>query len=1438
MGRRVTAYLSDELNTRVNVERVSIQFVRSVVLKGLYIEDKQGDTLLYAGELSIAINDISTKDQSLKLGRVILRNGQFNLVHYKGEEHDNLYFLTEYLASEPTADTSQSAPWLIRIADIAFDNVGFKHEIQDDTAFVDGLDFSHLDIKNIYGRFSDFHIINDSIFADIHNLAFADKSGFTVNEFSADAKFSQTEIRLQKLIIRTPGTEILSDLTFHYDSLPCFDEFTSQVKWQATFSKSDISFSDIAFFATDLKGINKAIQLNGNFKGSVNNFKGKNVEMKWGSKSFFRGNIAMNGLPVISETFVDANAEEIQTNKNDIEWLPAAPFEDQQTIKIPDNLSTLGTVVFKGKFTGFFSDFVAYGNVSTAIGSIRSDLNLKINESSKSSVYSGHLSATRFDLGKLINSDELGQVTFNLDLKGSGMKLDNIDAKLDGKINQLHFHGYDYHNIAVDGQLSKKLFSGSVVINESNVDLDFRGTIDYRNKLPAFDFTAKINSLRMDSINLAAPGTRTIYSTTIRTRFEGDKLDNIVGNIDFDNTDIITGKQQNHINSIKVRARKYDLTKTFDIESDNLNAHFTGEFELAALGDAFKEILPRYLPSVVLPKKTTPGRQNFTFDIRIKNLDLVSEKLFPDWRFAPNTSIKGNFNSIDYDFDLNIVTEWMKFKNYTFENFNLSSMAGQKNMSLSFEADRINTDDRQLVDRPIVKANAHNNQIDFVVRLADNDSSENRSHLEGRMNFNSASSFDLHIDSSFIVIENNRWYLDHANNIRFDTSTIVVSSLNLSNGSEAINLDGTISKVADEKFGLQFSNFNLANVNQFIGSGNNFLQGIIDGEVYLNDAYDKFQVESNLNISNFSIDGDTIGNAAIRSQYLTDKKVVVADVSFTKGTAKIIDIKGNYFVSREEDNLDFTIKLNNLYLHPIERYISEVMRDIYGKITADLKLTGTFEKPVINGTADLNKTSLIVNYFNTRYSFNTSVKISKNKFKLDELKLLDEYNNEGVISGEITHDYFKNFRFDVELQADNLHILNTTIDDNILYYGTAYATGYGHFVGPLENMAMDISLTPDKGTIINIPLNTYDDLSGNSFITFIDRSKSTGNEVAKSQVDLSGIKLNMNLDMNRNADINIIFDEKIGDKISATGSGSIRLDINTAGNFNMYGSYSIEKGDYLFTLQNLINKKFIIDWGSRITWAGDPYEATVDLSAVYMVYTSTLYNVLQDSSYKRRVPVECRLKLTNKLMNPIINYEIRVEGLGPTEEGMLRTVLNSEQEINRQFFGLLFLNQFLPASSGGQTAARVDAGAGAGASASELLSNQVSNWLGQLSKDVNIGLDYHARDQYTNEEIKLIFSKTILDGRLDLIGKFGYSDQNYANSNVVGEFYAEYKVSQDGRFRLKGFNRSNTDDILNYSQSPYTQGLGFFYRQEFSDLLVKLRLKSKKKTDEKEQVNQ
>lgn len=1434
----MAAYLSKELRTTITIQRLSIRPLSSLVLKGLYIEDQKGDTLVYLKRLSLSLNDISTEEKILDIKTLSLEDGLFRLYHYQNEVHDNLHFLLDYFSGTDTS-TSSSKPWKITLANLQLKGMHFIYRDEADSTLDSGINFSDIDVFNINGDIKKLHFIGDSIFANVEQLAFKEKTGFEILEFSSDLKVAPDQMRFIDLKIRSEQSNIQTNLIFDYDSFPDFSEFTRQIHWKTEFKNSTLAFSDIAYFASDLWGIKRSVNLEGNFKGTVNRFKGKNVSLKWGTNSHFTGDVAMYGLPNIDETFMDIVADEIQTNKRDIELIPVLPFESGKGLELPDNMAELGDVKFKGKFTGFYSDFVAYGNVNTAIGSLISDINVKYNPSKKSSFYSGHLSALNFDVGKITATNDLGTISFNAAVKGSGFQLNDVDARMTGNVTKLNYRNYTYQNIKVDGEIAKGLFSGFVTVHEPNVDLDFEGTVDFREALPVFNFNATIANANLDTLNILRSPANGILSTQIQSKIKGNKLDNLEGTVEINNTFLLANRTMYRVGKIYLNAfRISDNNKNIFLESDFLDGKITGRFELATLADALKEILPRYLPSVILPVKSDPGNQDFTYHFRLKNTSLLTELFLPSWRFDPQTILYGTVNSVKNTFDLDLQSPVIQYNALQIENFRLGLHGREQVLDIAANSTKVDVSAGQYFNDVVLNATAGEDQIAIGLQIANQDTSENKANIKAAMNFYNAKRFDIRIDSSQLLVQNKRWSIDPSNIVSIDSASVAFSNLSFSNANEHVRIDGILGKSEQENLTMSFDNFNLFNLEPILKSQNSKVGGIVNGNVILNEVSKGYQLESDLTIKDLVINNDTLGNATLISRYNNEQKIVAAKIGIIRGTAKVADIKGEYRLDRDKNNLDFDILLSNLYLSTIDRYLTDILHEVNGKVSADLKLTGTFKEPVFTGDLDFSRATCIVDYLNTRYSFNGRIKVASNNFDLTGIKLVDHENNEALVKGKIFHDNFSHFVFDLEVFPNKFHILNTTLRQNELYYGTAYASGYAHFYGPLENMIMDINVSPSKGTVINIPLSGSSEVLQSDFITFVNKKEAEEDEKEQRQVvNTSGIRLNMNLDMNPSATMNLIFDEKIGDIISGTGNGSIRLDINTNGEFNMYGTYTIQSGEYLFTLQNLINKKFNIDAGSHITWAGDPYDAIVDLSAVYVVYTSTLYNLLQDSTYKRRIPVDCRLFLTNKLLNPTISYEINVRGLDPTAQSLVSSFLNAEQEVNRQMFGLLVLNQFVPLSGTPGIGGGIDAGVSAGASASELLSNQVSNWLSQLSKDVSIGFNYRAKDTYSNEEIQLMFTKTLFNDRLLVEGNVGYSANQTQNTNsLVGDFYADYKVSEDGRFRLKGFNRSNSDNVLNYS-SPYTQGFGVFFRQEFNnikDLLQRLGLKKKSKEKGKE----
>ncbi|MBK9175384.1 MAG: translocation/assembly module TamB [Flavobacteriales bacterium] len=401
---------------------------------------------------------------------------------------------------------------------------------------------------------------------------------------------------------------------------------------------------------------------------------------------------------------------------------------------------------------------------------------------------------------------------------------------------------------------------------------------------------------------------------------------------------------------------------------------------------------------------------------------------------------------------------------------------------------------------------------------------------------------------------------------------------------------------------------------------------------------------------------------------------------------------------------------------------------------------------------------------------------------------------------------------------------------NDRYYGRAYGTGDVEVSGSMGSLEISVDATTGPGTTIHFPVGGSTEVSPISFVRF----GALDSALVEDDVDLTGVRLDMDINVTPDAYFELIFDPTVGDIMSGRGNGHIEMGITPAGAFSMTGQVELTEGDYLFTLRNIVNKRFEVQPGGRIVWYGDPFDAQLDLEAVYKVRAS-LYDIVppteRTEAYRKRVPVDVVMRLRDKLMNPEISFQVRVPTVDENVKAQVNSVLSTEQEMNRQVFALIVLNKFLEPPAYAGSDATAGTGNVASTTTSELLSNQVSNWLSGLSNDFDLGFNYRPGDNITQDELELMVSTQLFNERLLLTTNVGVqygARSTAATDNIIGDFQLEYLMTDDGRFRLKAFSMTNDRNLNQADQAPTTQGGGVVYRREF-DRFWDLFRKGKKK---------
>jgi hypothetical protein len=574
---------------------------------------------------------------------------------------------------------------------------------------------------------------------------------------------------------------------------------------------------------------------------------------------------------------------------------------------------------------------------------------------------------------------------------------------------------------------------------------------------------------------------------------------------------------------------------------------------------------------------------------------------------------------------------------------------------------------------------------------------------------------------------------------------------------------------------------------------------------------------------------------------------------FNQENLKVIDIKGSYFPDREKDKLDLTANFNNANINFIEPCYENLISDLDGKSKGTFTIGGNIRQPVVNGQTYVTDGKITLDYLKTTYDFEGNIMFTENKLSVRDLVMKDKFNNSGTLNGGIIHDYFRNIRFDLRGSFEKLLVLNTSSSDNQLYYGTAFGTGNMHITGREKNINIKVSATTENGTKFYIPLSGSDtEVIQENYIQFTKIGiEENENEKANAGVmKLTGINLDFDLEVTPEAYCEIIFDLKAGDIIRGRGNGILSLNVDTKGEFTMFGDYEIQEGGYNFTLYNVINKEFSIEPNSRISWSGDPYGAQLDLVATYrqlaalsplFAEDSTVYN---NPEARRKYPANVVLHLTGPLLTPEIDFDIEISDYpkhlvinGVSFETAVSAfkseIQSNEQELKRQVFSLIILRKFAEQGS-------FSVGNSFGNSVSEFISNQLSYWITQIDENLEIDLDLGTLDQNAFNTFQYRLSYSFNDGRFRVTRSGNISNEDNPNdlSNIIGDWTLEYLLSEDGKYRAKMYNRFNYNSLYgdNRSTTTATAGFSFMHTQSFNKFKDLFKSNSGKKKNEKEYI--
>lgn len=1466
LANQVATYLAQEWGTVVSIDKVEIIFFDSAEIKGLYAEDQHGDTLIYAEKIWLKVDNFSIKNKFFYIDEIELNNTQAFLVKHEGDENLNINFIVEYFTPEEP-DTS-ALDFDFRINSIRLNNVDFVYKDENQPESDYGVNYSDVDVKNINLAMANFQLLPGGIEIMILDLKANEKSGANILALRSDVKLDSTGVYLSSLHLELEKSKLdLKELNFETNSWNSWSYFEDSVKLRAHILKSDVSLEDVSYFASPLKGLDHVLQIQGKVRGNVRKLKVKNFDLRTGNHTHIAGSFNIPDYRDFYNSFVDFNFSNIQTSVSDIESFPMYPFDSGEKIIVPLNFRGLGVVNINDGFVyGPISGdgFILQATVNSGLGNVIAQRGIKINYDFQDSTfyYQGPQNQSKYaakeydllldqvNLRAITGNNAFGMMNGGLFIKGKGLSENDMDIELSGRIHSLQFKGYEYSDLDIlEGRISNNKFKGKIDIEEENLNMVYDGTVDF-GPTKGMSFQLDVNKAMLTRLNIIPKDSNrwdTELCSKIYVDTKGSNFNNLTGYVALSNLNFRQDSLDIFLDTLSLYIGRSETSDTVILNSDLIDGELYGKFDLGGIQNTLKNQFQKIFPEYFDKMKTYDEKDSkFNFEVTFHKVQPVINLFNPDIELADGSHIKGKFDSENHSFEFNVDSDFFKYGGLVVDDINITNSGAPQQLDLEAKIGHIKaTENLQFND---IKLNAHGEQnfinTDLtwhVDRYPDNPGS-----LVWETQILSSTDYILDFDYSKIPIRGQIWNVEDRGMVflKGSGSNIEFSNILLSKQNHEIFFDGVLSTDSSTTLRYMIKDFELRDLDEFLTDDLHF-DGNLNAHGEIRDLFNNLDLTAIAGIDSFHINDEFVGDLMFSQSWNGDTKSfdieggIMRKFKQVKDKIKTFDFRGKYYLFKKKDNLDLTLIFDKTDISFVNSFVpKDQISNIRGYLNGTLEMSGELSEPIFLGTVDFQAGNAYVEMLGNNFGLMGEIEASEYGFLINHMYITDPEGNTGSVYGSIYHENFKNWnfetRFDLQLdpfefyttgpnagfqkELEKFQILNTEYEDGVTYYGKAYVVGEAFISGDEDHFQINGDIRTLAGTKINFPMYGSTDVSEDDFIIFKVKDSTQIEESLVSK--LSGVEINLKFDISPETEARIIFDESTGDLIKANGFGVLNLEMNTFGDISMTGKYTINQGKYYLSMKNLIKKDFTLRRGGTIDWTGSPYDADIDVQAVYSVrasFSEAIPDITNSDNSGTKDRVDCVLSLTKSLSNPQMDIDIQSPSNNESAKAALSRIKSSVDELNRQFFSLLMLRKFQPI-----VGIQSNNGDGVANALGEVLSSQLNSILNSIDENYNFNINYNKDDVNKIERYEVGLTTEFLNDRLSIYSSFGF--ENYSGgetnqNNLIGDFKIEYKISKDGSFRINAFNESNDSKIIATNElGIMTQGIGIYYEEDFDKI--------------------
>lgn len=1424
IGECVGDALSAKLGTKVSIGRVDLGFVNRIIIDDSQMLDQQNKQMLTVSRISVKVNLLA-----LANGQIEITSAQFfglnaNLYKATPEAKPNFQFVIDSLASKDT--TKQQTPINLQINSLIIRNSSVRYRLLSSASVANRFSPNDIEAQNISAHFIVNRITNDSLNVKVKRLSLNERCGFTLRRLALNAIVSRSGAQIEKLHLELPNSTIESKRIAATYRMNGDAPDMQSLRFEGTLNASRITPRDIACFVPQLRSFDMPLALSIGFNGTGNSLNVSHLDIENIDRSLVL-NAKAHALRNAQTTW-HAEVSRLFASNETI----GSVYKTITSNELPYIVNRLGDVSLTAKADGTDADGSLSTQLNCATGSI------KLTAAKKQKTMRAHVETHKFELGKLLNSDKAGIVSLSLDAQGSSK--DNIGVS--GSIYDISFNNYTYRNINLKADYINKALNGSATIDDPNLCATVEGLFEHRSPTPHLRVTTDVQTFAPAALNITKKWNGAQFAGTATCDIKGNNINNAEGQIDIADFTMQNADSCYAIRNINVETGFNDGNHFLSLKSDFGTIDLNGHFSYSSMVRSLLNLVADKLPTIPgLKKQPQTDHNDFTINASINNTEWLQRLLGVPLEIHRPLSLSGELDDRNNSIDL-----WCDVPSFTYAGTNyrdayINIESPGDTLKADVRIKKIAQNGKALALK--LRAGAFDNHLNTSMEFH-NDA---RRSLSGVLNTSAVfakneegeSTAYIDILESRTTIGDTTWHI-HPARVTYYKDHLNIDGFHVSHANQEIGIDGTATHSVDDSLTVKLKNVDVNYVLDLINFHSVEFDGRASGTAQLAGIFGKAPlISSDLQVDQFKFEGGRMGTLFAKIGYNSEEGRIEFDaVAEDEGDRRTI-IDG--YVSPRNKYIDLGIKAEGTRAEFLSGFCDSFMDNIDASINGKVNVVGAFKNINLIGKAKVDG-SVRLTALNTTYALRgDSVHFLPDEIRFCNDTIYDRHNNIGIVTGGLHHHNFSNWTYDIDVEAQNLLAYDTHSFDGESFYGTAYTTGTCQIRGKSGEVTIDVNATPERNSILVYNAADNSSLSSQDYIQWRTHEKKDSVETennSNNHVNIgTNIKLNFLINCTPDATLKIIMDEKTGDYIKLNGEGVLRATYFNKGTFDLYGNYYVDHGTYKLTIQNIIKKDFEFLSGGSIAFGGDPYNATLDLSALYVVNSVSLADLNIGNSFSNNnVRVNCLMNITGTPESPKVSFNLDMPTLSNDAKQMVHSLLNAEEETNQQVLYLLAVGRFYAQNdnNGASTQQFSQTSLAMQSFLSGTISQQINTLLSSVinNNNWNFGANISTgTDGFYNAEYEGILSGKLLNNRLLLNGQFGYRDNPNTTNNFIGDFDMKYLLFPNGNLAINVYNKTN--DRYFTRNSLNTQGLGLIMKTDFNRISDLFFWKRSKKAKEK-----